>query len=72
MTDVGPASHNMWKRQWVATETLAALTDREFREFLTESYRLVRAGLPAKLGADLDARDAQTASRAARRRRGGP
>ncbi len=67
MQEIVPASHNMWKQQWVTTETLTALPETEFRELLAESYRLVRAGLPKKLQAELDARDARTMSRRRRR-----
>lgn len=52
--DILPASHNMWKHQWISTETLDALSDREFRELLTESYEIVRASLPRKVRAELD------------------
>ncbi len=65
--DIVRSSHNMWKYQWVTTETLTALPDGEFREVLAESYRLVRASLPAKVRADLDARDARRTT--GRRRR---
>lgn len=58
LADIVPSSHNMWKYNWVTTETLAALPDREFRELLTESYHLVRAGLPKKVQAELDAAEA--------------
>jgi predicted DNA-binding protein (MmcQ/YjbR family) len=69
MEDIAGSSHNMWKHQWVTTETLTALPEAEFRELLTESYRLVRASLPKKLQAELDARDARTASRRGARKR---
>jgi predicted DNA-binding protein (MmcQ/YjbR family) len=55
MPDILPSSHNMWKYQWVTTETLTALPDAEFRELLTESYNLVRASLPKRVLAELDA-----------------
>lgn len=55
MPDILPASHNMWKQQWVTAETLDALPDREFRVFLTESYGLVRDRLSKKERAALDA-----------------
>jgi predicted DNA-binding protein (MmcQ/YjbR family) len=55
MADIVPSSHNMWKYHWVTTETLSALPDREFRELLTESYQVVRAGLPKVVRAELDA-----------------
>jgi predicted DNA-binding protein (MmcQ/YjbR family) len=45
MADILPASHNMWKYQWVTTQTLDALPDREFRALLTSSYDIVRARL---------------------------
>lgn len=54
MADIVPSSHNMWKYHWVTTETLSALGDAEFRELLTESYRIVRAGLPKSVQAALD------------------
>ena len=63
MADIVPASHNMWKYQWVTTETLTALPEAEFRELLTESYRVVRGTLPRKVQAALDARDARAAGR---------
>jgi predicted DNA-binding protein (MmcQ/YjbR family) len=69
LADVVPASHNMWKYHWVTTETLTALPDREFRAFLTASYRIVRAGLPAKVRAELDAgRNAEVAPRTSKKR----
>ena len=43
------------KYQWVTTETLTALPEAEFRERLTESYRIVRARLSRKAQAELDA-----------------
>jgi predicted DNA-binding protein (MmcQ/YjbR family) len=55
MADIVPSSHNMWKYQWVTAEALTALGDAEFRELLTGSYRLVRAGLPKGAQAALDA-----------------
>ena len=72
MPDIVRSSHNMWKHQWVTTETLTALSDREFRKLLTSSYQIVRASLPAKLRADLDARDARSARTVDRRRRTPP
>jgi predicted DNA-binding protein (MmcQ/YjbR family) len=63
LADIVPSSHNMWKHQWVTTTTLIALPEREFRELLTRSYRLVRASLPKEVRAELDARDAQGALR---------
>jgi predicted DNA-binding protein (MmcQ/YjbR family) len=53
--DVVPTSHNMWRQQWVTLETMDALPDREFRALLTNAYEIVRAGLPAKIRAELDA-----------------
>jgi predicted DNA-binding protein (MmcQ/YjbR family) len=53
--DVVPSSHNMWKYQWVTCERLTALQDAEFRELLEQSYKLVRAGLPKRSRAELDA-----------------
>jgi predicted DNA-binding protein (MmcQ/YjbR family) len=55
MPDIIPSSHNMWKYQWVTCERLTVLPDAEFRELLEESYRLVRASLPKKAQAELDA-----------------
>jgi predicted DNA-binding protein (MmcQ/YjbR family) len=55
MEDIVPASHNMWKYQWVTTETLTALPEAEFCELLTESYRIVRGRLSRKAQAELDA-----------------
>jgi predicted DNA-binding protein (MmcQ/YjbR family) len=69
MADIVPASHNMWKYHWVTTETLSALSDREYRELLSESYRIVRATLPAKVRAELDAGSKTTATTARRPRR---
>lgn len=54
MPDIVPASHNMWKYQWVTMETLSAVPDREIRELLTGSYRIVRATLPKGVQAALD------------------
>ncbi len=68
--DIVPADHNMWKYQWVTVETLTALPEGEFRELLTESYRVVRATLPKKVRAGLDARDARKAGKRARRATG--
>ncbi len=67
MQDIVPAGHNLWKHQWVTLETLSALPEREFRELLSESYHIVRATLPKKVRADLDARDARSAAKSARR-----
>lgn len=55
LADIMPSSHNMWKYQWVTTETLTALPDADFRELLTSSYDLVRASLSKKFQAELDA-----------------
>lgn len=55
MPNIAPSSHNMWKYNWVTTETLTALPDAEFRELLTASYNLIRSALPKKLQAELDA-----------------
>jgi predicted DNA-binding protein (MmcQ/YjbR family) len=55
MADIAPSSHNMWKYNWVTTETLTALPDTEFRDLLTESYNLVRASLSKKFQGELDA-----------------
>ncbi len=66
--DIVRSSHNMWKYQWVTTETLDALPDPDYRDLLTESYRLVRATLPAKVRADLDARDVRPGPRRPRKR----
>lgn len=67
LPDIAPASHNLWKYQWVTAETRGALGDAEFRERLTESYWLVRRGLPKKVQAEFDAKD--TAPAARRRKR---
>jgi predicted DNA-binding protein (MmcQ/YjbR family) len=48
MPDIVPASHNMWKYNWVTTETLTALPSEQFRDLLTASYRLVRSTLPER------------------------
>jgi predicted DNA-binding protein (MmcQ/YjbR family) len=48
MEDILPASHNMWKYNWVTTQTLSALPDARFRALLTESYEIVKAKLPRK------------------------
>jgi predicted DNA-binding protein (MmcQ/YjbR family) len=50
-----PASHNMWRHQWVTMESLSALPDSECRALLTAAYEIVRAGLPRKIRAELDA-----------------
>lgn len=55
VADIVPSSHNMWKYNWVTTETLTALPDREFRKLLTASYQIVRATLPKKIQAELQA-----------------
>ena len=70
MPDIVRSSHNMWKQQWVTTETLTALPDGEFLELITESYRLVRASLAARLRAELDARDIRRPAKPRARRRG--
>lgn len=61
MEDIVPSGHNMWKHQWVTLEALSALPDREFRDLLTASYDIVRAGLPKKVRAALDAAPEPTA-----------
>ena len=53
--DVVPASHNMWRHQWVTLESLSALPDRECRDVLAAAYTIVRAGLPRRIRAELDA-----------------
>jgi predicted DNA-binding protein (MmcQ/YjbR family) len=63
MEDIVRSSHNMWKHQWVTTETLTALPEAQFRKLLAESYRLVRASLPNMLREELAARDARGVSR---------
>ncbi len=60
--DIVPASHNMWKYNWVTCQTLSALPDARFRELLGKAYRLVRAGLPKKAREELDALDAASVS----------
>lgn len=55
LEDIVPSGHNMWKYHWVTLETLSALPDRAFRELLTAAYDIVRAGLPNKVRAALDA-----------------
>jgi predicted DNA-binding protein (MmcQ/YjbR family) len=69
MEDIIPASHNMWKYQWVTAETLTALPDAEFRDLLSESYRIVRARLTRKIQAALDAGPTPVSSRRPKRRR---
>jgi predicted DNA-binding protein (MmcQ/YjbR family) len=68
MPDIAPTSHNMWKYQWVTTETLSALSEREYRARLTASYEIVKAGLGKKILAALDGEPAaaprNTAARA--------
>jgi predicted DNA-binding protein (MmcQ/YjbR family) len=54
IADIVPASHNMWKYQWVTTETLTALPDAEFKQLLDESYHIVRSTLPKRVQAELD------------------
>jgi predicted DNA-binding protein (MmcQ/YjbR family) len=69
MEDILPASHNMWKYNWVTTQTLDAVPDAELRALLTESYHLVRAGLPKRVRAELDAaRRPKAAARQAKKR----
>ncbi len=53
--DIVPASHNMWRHQWVTLESLSALPDRECRAVLTAAYEIVRSGLPRSIRAELDA-----------------
>jgi predicted DNA-binding protein (MmcQ/YjbR family) len=73
MPDIVPASHNMWKYQWVTTETLSALPDRQFREYLTASYDIVRGTLPARVKAALAAgSELPPAPARAKRRRSTP
>ena len=68
MEDIVPTDHNMWKYYWVTLETLNALPDHVFRDLLTASYDIVRAGLPKKVKAELDAgRVAAVPPRTARR-----
>ena len=55
MPNIVPSSHNMWKYQWVTTETLTALPDSDFRDALQESYDLVRASLSKKFQTELAA-----------------
>ena len=55
MADIVPSGYNMWKYQWVNTESLTALSDAEFRDDLRTSYDLVRASLTKKAQAELDA-----------------
>ena len=69
MEDIVPASHNMWKYQWVTTETLGALPDRQFRE---PPHHVVRAGAgrPAEaVRAALDAGEPVTTVTNARKAR---
>jgi predicted DNA-binding protein (MmcQ/YjbR family) len=70
MADIVPASHNMWKYHWVTTETLTALPDREFRELLTASYRIVRASLPRGVQAALDGGAKPAAAKSGRKKAG--
>jgi predicted DNA-binding protein (MmcQ/YjbR family) len=63
MPDIVPASHNMWKYQWVTTETLSALPDREFRARLTQSYEIVRATLPKRTQRELSGESAPVSRR---------
>ncbi len=58
--DIVPTGHNMWKYSWVTMQTLSAVPDREFRELLSAAYNIVRAGLPGKIRAELDAGRAPT------------
>lgn len=55
LEDITPASHNMWRHQWVTMASLSAVPDREFRALLTAAYEIVRASLPKKIRAELDA-----------------
>jgi predicted DNA-binding protein (MmcQ/YjbR family) len=55
MPNIVPTPYNMWKYHWVTCESLTAMPDREFREFLKESYGLVRAKLPKKKQAEIEA-----------------
>jgi predicted DNA-binding protein (MmcQ/YjbR family) len=55
MADFSPSSHRMWKYQWITAESLTALPDAEFREYLRGSYELVLAGLTGKAQAEIAA-----------------
>jgi predicted DNA-binding protein (MmcQ/YjbR family) len=63
MADIVPASHNMWKYQWVTLESLTALPERELKAALTTAYEIVRARLPKGVRASLDAGRAAVAAR---------
>jgi predicted DNA-binding protein (MmcQ/YjbR family) len=69
MPDIVPASHNMWKYQWVTLEQLGALPDRELRELLTASYHIVKATLPKRVQAELDGVAAKPSKAGLRTRR---
>ena len=56
MADIEPASHNMWKYHWVTTQTLTTLPEAQFKELISESYRIVRASLPKRVQAELEGR----------------
>ncbi len=51
---VQPASHNMWKYQWVTVEHLGAVYDSELRELIATSYRIIYEKLPRKAKAELE------------------
>lgn len=71
MEDIVPSSHNMWKYQWITTETLTPVPDSEFRALLTVSYNLVRAGLPKSARAQLEGGPGAKKRPAARKAAGG-
>lgn len=48
----------MARAKWVAFETWSTLEDREFRTLVERAYQLVRAGLPKKTQAGLEAASA--------------
>jgi len=73
MADIVPTSHNMWKYHWATLESLSALPDREFKAHLTMAYEIVRAGLPKRVQASLDAgRAAAVAPRTPKKGRARP
>jgi predicted DNA-binding protein (MmcQ/YjbR family) len=53
MVGINPASHNMWKYQWVSMEHYDVLSDTEWLELLRGSYDIIRASLPKKIQATL-------------------
>jgi predicted DNA-binding protein (MmcQ/YjbR family) len=68
MPNITPTAYNMWKYHWVTCESLTALPDREFRELLQGSYEIIRAKLPKKVRAEIEAAPARGKKSAAKKK----